>query len=406
LNPGRQSVEAKHFIIYFLMDILHISPTYYPATYWGGPIFSVYALNNALAAISGVSLAVVSTDSAGPQRHQRLENPASEAHFPGQTVHFFRRVAGVSVSLSLLACLPGFIRRADVVHLTAAYSFPTVPTLLLCRILRKPLVWSPRGAILDASQWQGSRRPWLKSLWNKACNLLARPGRVRLHTTSEGERVASQRAISRAQAFVLPNGVAVPNGLPTRVWQPNGVLRLIYLGRLSPKKGLENLIQAMALLKGQAINLTVYGTGEPAYMATLVSLARQVGLLDQQVVFRGHVDGQAKQQAFCEADLCVVPSHTENFCMVVAEALAHGVPVIASTGTPWAELEPQQCGCWVDNAPSSLVAAIQSMRGQNLPAWGARGRRWMQQQFDWGTVAQGMHRVYGEMLAREGARHG
>ena len=107
-------------------------------------------LNNALAHLPDVELKVVTTDSAGPHISDRLDVTAVDrGHFPNQEVIFTRRIFGSSISLGLLRRLPALVRWADVVHLTATYSFPTIPTILVCRYLRTPLVWSLRGAILD-----------------------------------------------------------------------------------------------------------------------------------------------------------------------------------------------------------------------------------------------------------------
>ena len=198
------------------MNILHVTPTYYPATYWGGPIFSVYALNSALSQLQGVSLKVLTTDSAGPQVSDRLNSEELDDLYPNQHVVFARRIAGVSVSLELLMKLPGLVRRADVVHLTASYSFPIIPTLLVCRMLRKPVVWSPRGAILDAHEWGESRKRLLKRLWERLCNVLIRPGMVVTHTTSVREQEVTQASLPKANAIIVPNGVNVPEVMMVR----------------------------------------------------------------------------------------------------------------------------------------------------------------------------------------------
>jgi glycosyltransferase involved in cell wall biosynthesis len=88
--------------------------------------------------------------------------------------------------------------------------------------------------------------------------------------------------------------------------------------------------------------------------------------------------------------------------MVVAEALAHGVPVIASRGTPWKELVERQCGLWVENDPSSLAKAITEMRGRNLGQMGKNGRQWMEHSFSWVAVAGRMHAVYSNLVSRAG----
>lgn len=376
------------------MKILHVTPAYYPAIYWGGPIFSVYALNNALARLRDVSLKVLTTDTAGPQLEDRLDRINLVALYPNQEVIMTHRIAGADVSIELLRKLPALIRWADVVHLTATYSFPTIPTLVLCRIFNKPLVWSPRGAIQDAHEWEGSRRRQLKRVWERICNTLIRRGKVVTHTTSERERVATQERLPRAAAVIVPNGVDVPEVLPERNWLPDGRLRLMYLGRLSPKKGIENLLHAIARIDAPTISLTIYGAGDVVYATSLEELAGRLGLLGKSVFFAGNVDGEAKSAAFTSADVCVVPSHTENFCMVVAEALAHGVPVIASRGTPWAEIEEKRCGLWVDNSPESLARAIVKIRAMDLSEMGKRGRDLMKTVYDWNAIAGSMRNIY------------
>jgi glycosyltransferase involved in cell wall biosynthesis len=380
------------------MKILHVTPAYYPATYWGGPIFSVYALNNALASFPDVTLTVLTTDSAGPQREDRLDQNKLHGLYPNQEIIMTRRVAGASVSFELLQKLPGLVRRADVVQLTAAYSFPTIPTLMLCRIFNKPLVWSPRGAIQDAQEWEGTKRRLLKRLWERLCNMLVRPGRVVAHTTAERERVATQARLPRANAMVVPNGVDVSGILPAREWLPDGKLRLMYLGRLSPKKGIENLLGAISLLEDPGVSLAIYGAGDAGYTARLKSSADQMGFFRGVVSFAGHVDGEAKSAAFANADVCVIPSYTENFCMVVAEALAHGVPVIASHGTPWDGIEEKRCGLWVDNSPESLARAITRIRTMELYEMGVRGRDWMRSEYDWRVIALEMQNIYRSIL--------
>lgn len=381
------------------MRILHVVPSYYPATYWGGPIFSVYALNNALAALPDVELTVLTTDTAGPALDERVDASSTAGLYPNQQLVMTRRVAGASISFELLRRLPGLLRGAELVHLTATYSFPTLPTLLLCRLFGKPLVWSPRGAIQDAHEWEGARRRRLKRWWERLCNALLRPGKAVAHTTSERERTATQLRLRRVQAVVVPNGVQIPAIEPAREWLPQGRLRLMYLGRLSPKKGVENLLEAIGLLQRADVELTIYGTGDADYVARLNALAARQSHAEGKVKFAGHVDGAAKEAAFAEADLCVVPSHTENFCMVVAEALAHGVPVIASRGTPWEAVEDEGCGLWVDNAPQQLARAIERAGAMDLAAMGARGREWMRREFSWDVVSANMMRVYRSLVA-------
>jgi glycosyltransferase involved in cell wall biosynthesis len=123
------------------------------------------------------------------------------------------------------------------------------------------------------------------------------------------------------------------------------------------------------------------------------------------------VSGQAKQQLLEQSDLLVAPSFTENFGMVIAEALAHEVPVIASRNTPWSSLGSERCGLWVDNDPETLVESILKLRQCALGEMGRRGRAWMIRDFGWTKRAMQMCDVYRSLVLapesaeREDARH-
>jgi glycosyltransferase involved in cell wall biosynthesis len=224
-----------------------------------------------------------------------------------------------------------------------------------------------------------------------------------LHVTSEVERCASIELIPAVGAEVVPNGVDLPESEAQRNWRPGGRLRLLFLGRLDRKKGLENLLDALPRLRNSDVSLEVCGTGDPIYVESLRSRVKTLAL-DKVVSFSGHVDGGKKRDAFYRADVCVIPSHSENFCLVVAEALAHGVPVIASTGTPWSAVTEQRCGYWVPNDPDSLAQALDSIRGEDLEGMGERGRGWMRREFGWPTIARRMHEIYMREISH-GASH-
>lgn len=333
---------------------------------------------------------MLTTDSAGPRVEQRVDvNEFPWTSPVGYLVYHCRRVLGVSISPQLLWRLAPMIRKTDVVHLTSVYSFSTLPALFLCRLMRKPLVWSPRGQL---QRWEGSTQPVLKRVWEIICSRLLDPRRSVLHVTSRDEAEESRRRIARARVEIVGNGVEIPNEAPDRSWTPDGTLRLLFIGRLDPKKGIESLLKAQKRLD-EKVSLVVCGTGEPGYASSLRMLATELKL-SGRVKFAGQVEGEEKSRAFWNADICVVPSYTENFAMVVAEALAHGVPVIASRGTPWKELVRRDCGLWVENDPASLVKAITEIRNRNLCQMGRNGRRWMQESFSWGIVAAHMHVIY------------
>jgi len=108
-------------------------------------------------------------------------------------------------------------------------------------------------------------------------------------------------------------------------------------------------------------------------------------LKNSKVHFSGHVDDEAKVSVFLNTDICIVSSFAENFCIVVAESLAFGVPIIVSSGLPqWQDVEKYGCGLWVKNYPQTLAQAILTMRKFDLSGMGNKGRQWMKEKFSWG----------------------
>lgn len=367
------------------MHVLHVVPSFYPAVAYGGPIQSLLHLCLNLQS-TGCDVKVLTTDA---HRESRLTSDQQrDPVLSTLNVRFYPRVGRGMVAPALLNVLAEEVRWADVVHLTAVYNFPTLPTLFLARRYAKPLVWSPRGTL---QRWAGSRRVLIKSSWERVCRGIL-PPRTALHVTSEEEASQSAPRLGNLPAWLIPNGVDIPV-LPTPP-SNSGVLTILFIGRLDPKKGIENLIEATAALDLANWRLKIAGQGDSAYVAKLRRLAT-----DPRVEFCGYLEGQQKYQAFANSDMVVVPSYSENFGLVVAETLAHARPVIASRGTPWREVEDRGCGLWVNNDPSSLALAIKKLSQSDRIEMGHRGRKWMAADFSWQERARSMVSLYERLLA-------
>ena len=373
------------------MNVLHVTPGYHPAYIYGGPIESVHKLCQHLGQ-AGCVVTVLTTDANGSDTVLKVDTKNLVSMGENLSVRYCHRIWPHTVSAALLRLLSRYIRKADVIHLTSVYSFPTLPTLALCKHLGKPLVWSPRGSF---QRWQGTRRGWLKSEWERLCRALL-PDTVVMHATSEQEAEEIHSQMGSLACAVIPNGVTVPPVV--RHAGRARDLRLLYIGRLHPQQGIERLLQACQILQSRRTgwSLTIAGSGDPEYEERLKALTDSLSIAPS-VTFTGMVVDGEKKTLFENTDILVHPSYSENFGLVIAEALAHGVGVIAGTGTPWRELEAKGCGLWVDNSPTSLAAAITRLERMPLTEWGERGRAWMAKDFDWQTIATRMLELYSRL---------
>ena len=376
------------------MKVLHVVPSFHPAYSYGGPIRSTFELCRSAVELGG-EVRVLTTDANGLDRVLDVDNN-EEVQLPeGFRVRYCPRRLRHSVSPTLLRLLPTYIRWADVVHLTGVYNFPTFPTIFWGRLLNKPLIWSPRGAL---QRWEGSSRVGPKAVWDFLWYHTANRVELTMHVTSEQERREVSARFPRVQMAMIPNGVDVPVDL-NRV-ERNGELRMLFIGRLDSKKGIEALLKACGLVdSAPPWRLAIAGWGAPEYVAQLKEQIHALGL-SGRVEMLGPVLSEAKKALFECSDVALVPSYTENFGIVVAEALAHGVPVIASKGTPWSRLEEMKCGLWVDNDPESLAGAIRSISTMPLQDMGRRGREWMQNEFSWRSVTNQMLALYHQCARR------
>ncbi|PWT74119.1 MAG: glycosyl transferase family 1 [Chloroflexi bacterium] len=383
------------------MNILHVSSAFYPGFSHGGIIPAFHELCRSLAD-QGCEVKVLTTDASGSGTAMAVDCEREFAMGARYSIRYCRYLAGRSVAPDLLWLLPRYVQWADVVHLSSVYNFPTIPTLALCRLRGKPVVWSPHGAL---QRWEGSRRVAAKAIWEGICRVLA-PASLTLHATSAEEAEASRRRFPKAAVVTIPYCVPIPER-PSHV-EGRGVLRLLYLGRLDPKKGIENLLGAYARLKESgkvSFSLTIAGGGDASYTEAIKARAGALsGAEGDHSIVRvvGELTGEAKERLFAEADVLVVPSHTENFGVVVAEALLREVPVIASMGTPWKSLVELGCGFWVENNPRNLADAIERMSRLPLREMGRRGRAWAMREFDPNAIGESMHAYYrGLIQARQ-----
>lgn len=266
-----------------------------------------------------------------------------------------------------------------------------------------PVILQPHGML---EPWALNHNAWKKKL---AMALFQRRDleSASAFVATAAMEYESIRALGlRQPVAVIPNGVLC--GASCEADAEADTLRAgdagrvaLFLSRVHPKKGILNLLRAWAAVAPQGWRLKIAGPDEGGHLAEVMALARELGI-EQVVEYLGSVAGKVKAQTYLEADLFVLPTFSENFGVVVAEALAHGLPVITTRGAPWADLETYDCGWWVDIGVDPLVHALREAMALSVEerrAMGARGREYVRR-FDWDGIAQQTIGVYRWVLGQ------
>lgn len=255
-----------------------------------------------------------------------------------------------------------------------------------------PRVVSPRGML---SPWAMQHRRLKKQItmwWQQEADLRSSSA---FHATSKAEANDIRRLGLSQPIAVIPNGVSLPESTCKKESGPRR--RMLFLGRIHPVKGVTHLIEAYAQVgPGDDWELILVGPGDRSYLDEVKSLIDRLGL-HNQVSFLGPISDREKWNLYTSADLFVMPSHTENFGIAIAEALAAGLPVLTTTGTPWSELKQRDCGWWIAPTVDGIAIALRqatTLSREELAAKGVRGSQWARTEFQWDAIGAKMSCFY------------
>jgi glycosyltransferase involved in cell wall biosynthesis len=362
----------------------------------GGPSQTVPALAGALAA-AGAAPEVVALHYGAGSRPPHLPPVAVPVTFVPCASPWARRLQWTPNFASILEkrCRE---TAASILHDTGLWLLTNHAAARVSARLNLPRMVSPRGML---SGWALQHKNWKKGVaWSCYQRRDLATARV-LHATSTAE-VADIRAAGLTQPVaMIPNGVDLPPPPPENL-APADRRTLLFLGRIHPVKGLLDLVRAWARVRPAGWRVVVAGGDEMNHRAE-VEAAVRAARLESDFRFIGPTENNAKWNCFRQADLFVLPSHSENFGLVVAEALACGVPVIATRGTPWEDLVAHRCGWWVPVGEEGLAEALReatALPPAQLVAMGRQGRALVENRYAWPKMAEHMLAVYAWMLGR------
>lgn len=295
----------------------------------------------------------------------------------------------------------------DLYHSNGLWTYTNHKICSIARKQNKPYVISPHGMLypnaLKINYWK--KYPMLKlwfnkDIYNASC----------FHVTCTQEAQFIRDYGYRGPIAVVGNAVVIPDyaTIADRKILYNGRKIIGFLGRLHPIKRVENVLYALAscpLEVRSGILFQIIGAFDKQYEEWLRAEVVRLDLTDC-VEFVGFVCGEEKYRRLQNMWALMVPSESENFGMIVPEALVSGTPVFASIGTPWEQLNTEKCGWWMDASIdniASVISQVYSMNEYDCISMGIRGRRMVEQNFLSSSVAEKMWQLY-DWLLNKGSR--
>lgn len=286
----------------------------------------------------------------------------------------------------------------DIVHINCCWMPQSAFTQKWTQKLGYKIILSPHGML---EPWIISRHYWTKKvpallLYQKAAVVNADC----IHATAESEKENLLKLGYNNRIEVVANGIDVDSIVMKDNWERKK--NILFLSRVHIKKGVEFLLEAVAMIKDkiEGYTINIAGEGESEYILSLKNKAKGLGI-SGMVNFCGGVYGEKKWKLFREADVFVLPTYSENFGIVVGEALACGTPVITTKGTPWEELETHHCGWWTEIGAANTKEALNkflSITVEEIETMGRNGRRLIEEKYSTQKIANDMFVLYKKVL--------
>lgn len=312
------------------------------------------------------------------------------------------------------------LNSSDILHQHGIWQYISVASTRWHRRTGRPHLISPRGMLdpwaLNNSRWKKRLAGWgfeNRNLWTAAC----------IHALCESEAQSIRAYGLKNPISIIPNGIDLPEiqnadcgtqNPPCTEHIEHGRKVLLYLGRIHPKKGLVNLLNAWSEVgKERGAKdwvLAIAGWDQGEHESELKHIATELELawndvrspspssdLPSSVVFLGPKFGKDKAHCYANADAFILPSFSEGLPMTVLEAWSYSKPVLMTPECNIPEGFAADAAIRIDPNVESVTQGLRSMLNapsSNLHALGNNGRTLASEKFSWPNIAHDMHSVY------------
>lgn len=391
-----------------MLNVAFVTTHYPPSTGFGGVTEAGFQLSIALAKLH-INVSVITSDASLDGRIARAQFKRFEQPCLRISPYRFVLTGKSAPALFGHVIIKRAVSECDIVHINGIYTYPVTVAAWYARRLQKPYIVALRNG-LDPYMFEIRRSKKMFGFRLYVEPILQR---------AEAIHATAQQEVEHARAFgltgnivVIPNGIdtIAPDDLPISqhaddIWpQLRGKRVVLFLSRLSPQKGLDMLIQSWGNLKESFADvvLVLAGPDYQGFSRMVRQLVDRYGVRDS-VLFTGEVLEDRKWALFRRADLFVLPSYSENFGNVIAEALAFEIPVLTTTTTPWHMLKKYGCGLCVPPVQQEIevaLAKLLAMPKSRLCKMGARSGKLRAQLNTWQQSAQQFVELYQKILSK------
>lgn len=392
------------------MKILHIIPTYKPAYSAGGPTWSVHALNKKLVK-KGVDVTVYTTNKFIEDKVpiNRVVNVDGVKVFYFPTSHPRKW----EYSKKLRKSLKESIEEFDLIHITSVFLSASTCGAYYAIKNDIPYIISPRGALMKGAV--ENRNTFIKKLYLNLTEKRSLKNASGIHFTTQDEKEEYKEL-----GLPLSNPIVIPNGLEEEEFDYNikeGKFRekyniskdkkiILFLSRVNWKKGLDALIPSFnKVLKEykDAVLVVAGGDDKDNYLSKVKEMVRKHNLEDK-VIFTGMILDEEKVSAYQDADVFALPSYSENFGIVVAEAMYFGLPIVTTPNVGISNIvEDYNTGFVVEKDVKRVSSAIlKIIKNRELSEeMSKNGKRATEKEFSMGSVAEKWIESYNKIINYE-----
>jgi glycosyltransferase involved in cell wall biosynthesis len=383
-----------------MISVAHVIAYFAPAFAYGGPARSVLAMCQAQIA-AGVNVEVFTTTA---NIGRELPPCPAGTEFDGVRVRYFQRGSARRLfhASGLRGSLQHHAARVDVIHVHGLFNATSWSGARIAQESGRPYVLSTQGMLSAAAlRHHGWRKRLAWQLFDRAAINRA----AVVHAATSGEEKHLEHIAAGKRIAVVPHIVAhrpATSVARAAVRQRLGFSEapfVLFLGRIHPIKRLDLLATAFRQTAARTpdLRLVLAGSDGDSHRRQIEPLFASVA---DRITWLPEVDGDERAALLAEATALVQCSDSESFGMAIAEALAAGVPVVATTTCPWPEIASERCGAWVEHRADAIADALNTLVRDRASAKeaGSRGAQLISSRYSAQAVGSQWRSVYERML--------